>query len=193
MTLLAGLAEKTLLVLEERALCLFILLASPKKKPNKQTNKQKERWQGHRNSCGQLQRACVEESISTTITTKRIGSRTIFYLFSVWKCILRPLQNDYRTGGKATFLIDPQMVNEKNILGNKNVLPFFCYKATKRVEWRCCAAFYHPAKTVNNLIYCRTGLTLVVKHATSLFNSFCSNVARQDALFVVVGARFTLP
>ena len=83
MTLLAGLAEKTLLVLEERALCLFILLASPKK-----TNKQKERWQGHRNSCGQLQRACVEESISTTITTKRIGSRTIFYLFSVWKCIL---------------------------------------------------------------------------------------------------------
>ena len=41
MTLLTGLAEKTLLVLEERALCLFILLASPKK--NKQTNKQTER------------------------------------------------------------------------------------------------------------------------------------------------------
>ena len=39
MTLLTGLAEKTLLVLEERALCLFILLASPKKKPNKQTNR----------------------------------------------------------------------------------------------------------------------------------------------------------
>ena len=30
-----------------------ILLASPEKK----TNKQKERWQGHRNSCGQSQRA----------------------------------------------------------------------------------------------------------------------------------------
>ena len=30
---------------------LFYLLASQK------TNKQKERWQGHRNSCGQLQRA----------------------------------------------------------------------------------------------------------------------------------------
>ena len=66
----------------------------------------------------------MEESISTTITTKRIGSRTIFYLLSIWKCILRPLQNDYRTGGKATFLIDPQMVNEKNILGDKNVPPF---------------------------------------------------------------------
>ena len=33
----------------------FLLLASPKKK-NKQTTKQKERWQGHCNSCGQLQR-----------------------------------------------------------------------------------------------------------------------------------------
>ena len=129
MTLLTGPAEKTLLMLEERALCLFILLASPKKKQtNKQTNKLKERWQGHRNNCGQLQQAWVEESISTTITTKRIGSRTIFFLLSIWKCILRPLQNDYRTGGKATFLIDPQMVNGKNILGDKNVPPFFATK-----------------------------------------------------------------
>ena len=37
---------------------LLLLLASPKKK-NKQTNKQKEHWQGHRNSCGQLQRAAM--------------------------------------------------------------------------------------------------------------------------------------
>ena len=58
MTLLTGPAEKTLLMLEERALCLFISLASPKKKQtNKQTNKLKERWQGHRNNCGQLQQA----------------------------------------------------------------------------------------------------------------------------------------
>ena len=57
MTLLTGPAEKTLLMLEERALCLFILLASPKKQTNKQTNKLKERWQGHRNNCGQLQQA----------------------------------------------------------------------------------------------------------------------------------------
>ena len=32
----------------------FVLLAAPKKK-----NKQKELWQGHRNSCGQLQRARI--------------------------------------------------------------------------------------------------------------------------------------
>ena len=36
-------------------LLLLLLLASPKKK----TNKQKEHWQGHRNSCGQLQRAAM--------------------------------------------------------------------------------------------------------------------------------------
>ena len=108
----------------------FYFISFAKKNKYKQTNKQKERWHGHRNSCGQLQRAWVEESISTTITTKRIGSRAIFSLFSVWKCILRPLQNDYRTGGKGTFLIDPQMVNERNILGNKfkNVPPFFATK-----------------------------------------------------------------
>ena len=35
---------------------LLSLLASP---PKKQTNKQKEHWQGHSNSCGQLQRAAM--------------------------------------------------------------------------------------------------------------------------------------
>ncbi|CAH3045994.1 unnamed protein product [Porites evermanni] len=34
-------------------------------------------------------------------------------------------------------------------------------------------------KPVNNLICCKTGLMWVVKRATSLFNSFCSNVSRQ--------------
>ena len=38
----------------------FISFAKKKKtQANKQTNKQKERWQGHRNSCGQLQRARI--------------------------------------------------------------------------------------------------------------------------------------
>ena len=36
-------------------------------------------------------------------------------------------------------------------------------------------------KPVNNLICCKTGLMWVVKRPTSLFNSFCSNVARQVA------------
>ena len=38
-------------------------------------------------------------------------------------------------------------------------------------------------KPVNNLICCKTGLMWVVKRATSLFNSFCSNVAKQVAHF----------
>ena len=36
---------------------LFYFISFAQK--NKQTNKQKERWQGHRNSCGQLQRARI--------------------------------------------------------------------------------------------------------------------------------------
>ena len=34
-------------------------------------------------------------------------------------------------------------------------------------------------KLVNNLICCKTGLMWVVKRASSLFNSFYSNVAKQ--------------
>ena len=40
-------------------------------------------------------------------------------------------------------------------------------------------------KPVNNMIFCKTGLMWVVKRATSLFNSFCSNVARQVACFLL--------
>ena len=36
-------------------------------------------------------------------------------------------------------------------------------------------------KPVNNLICCKTGLMWVVKRTISLFNSFCSSVARQVA------------
>ena len=40
-------------------------------------------------------------------------------------------------------------------------------------------------KPVDNLICCKTGLTWVVKRATSLFNSFYSNVARQVVRFLL--------
>ena len=40
-------------------------------------------------------------------------------------------------------------------------------------------------KPVNNLICCKTGLMWVVKCATSLFISFCSNVAKQFARFLL--------
>ena len=38
-------------------------------------------------------------------------------------------------------------------------------------------------KPVNSLICCKTGLMWVEKRATSLFNPFCSNVAKQVARF----------
>ena len=56
----------------------------------------------------------------------------------------------------------------------------FCNTAAKRV----CCAFYHPCSNLFNLICCETGLIWVVKRATSLFNSFCSNVAKQVARFL---------
>ena len=40
-------------------------------------------------------------------------------------------------------------------------------------------------KPVNNLICCKTGFMWMVKRATSLFNSFCSNVAKQVARFLL--------
>ena len=46
-------------------------------------------------------------------------------------------------------------------------------------------------KPVNNLICCKTGFMLVVKRATLLYNSFCSNVAWQVKCFFV--AQFSEP
>ena len=45
------------------------------KKTNKQTNKQKERWQGHCNSCGQLQRARTLKKIKTRNIKKHSDTR----------------------------------------------------------------------------------------------------------------------
>ena len=46
-------------------------------------------------------------------------------------------------------------------------------------------------KPVNNLICCKTGFMWVVKRATSLFISFCSNVSKLVERFFV--ARFSVP
>ena len=51
-------------------LVLFYFISFAKKQTNKQTDKQKERWQGHRNSCGQLQRARI-------LIRKKIKTRNI--------------------------------------------------------------------------------------------------------------------
>ena len=38
---------------------LFYFISSAKKQTNKPTNRKKERWQGHRNSCGELHQARI--------------------------------------------------------------------------------------------------------------------------------------
>ena len=43
---------------------------------------------------------------------------------------------------------------------------------------------FKSVNMVNNLICCKTGLMWVVKRATSLFNSFRSNLAKQVARFL---------
>ena len=56
----------------------FVLLAAPKK------NKQKELWQGHRNSCGQLQRARIliqkkQEILKDTAIQEKLQLHTTSY------------------------------------------------------------------------------------------------------------------
>ena len=62
---------------------IFFLLASPKKKnTSKQTNKQKERWEGHRNSCGQLHwvkiliKKSKQEILENTAIQEKLQLRT---------------------------------------------------------------------------------------------------------------------
>ena len=56
----------------------------------------------------------------------------------------------------------------------------------KRVHLRC-YEFYHRRSNLSVASFFFAG----VKHATSLFNSFCSNVAKKSYTFFV--ARFTVP
>ena len=67
--------------------------------------------------------------------------------------------------------------------GQQKTRNLFCHSAAKLAMLPVLSLTLKP---VSNLICCKTGLMWVVKRATSLFNSFCSNVARQ-------GARFMLP
>ena len=53
----------------------YYFISFAKKKTNKETNKQKERWQGHRNSCGQLQRARTLKKIKTRNIKKHNDTR----------------------------------------------------------------------------------------------------------------------
>ena len=66
--------------------------------------------------------------------------------------------------------------------GNKDLqlVLHHCCKASCKVMLRVLAPTFKP---VNNLICYKTGLMWVFKRATSLFNSFWSNVAGQGACF----------
>ena len=66
--------------------------------------------------------------------------------------------------------------------GQEKTRNLFCHSAAKLAMLRVLSLTLKP---VSNLICCKTGLMWVVKRATSLFNSFCSNVARQVARFML--------
>ena len=66
---------------------LFYFISFAKKK--KRTNKQKERWQGHRNSCGQLQRVQIlliikkaQEILKNTAIQEKLLTATYIPLIS---------------------------------------------------------------------------------------------------------------
>ena len=56
------------------------------KQTNKQTDKQKERWQGHRNSCGQLQRAriLIKKKKQEILKSKAIQEKLQLHTTSYW-------------------------------------------------------------------------------------------------------------
>ena len=69
------------MTLKEDATYYFILFISfAKKQTNKQTDKHKERWQGHRNSCGQLQRARARIQMYNSYVSLAV----IFPLIEAW-------------------------------------------------------------------------------------------------------------
>ena len=73
--------------------------------------------------------------------------------------------------------------------GQQKKCSWSCNIAAKRVEQQLIPmmGFLPPTfKPVNNLICCMSGLMWVVKRATSLFNSFCYNVTRQVARFLLL-------
>ena len=65
----------------------FISFAKKKKtQANKQTNKQKERWQGHRNSCGQLQwvKILIKKSKQEILENTAIQEKLQLHTTSYW-------------------------------------------------------------------------------------------------------------
>ena len=66
---------------------LFYFINFAPQKTNKQTNKQKERWQGHRNSCGQLQwvKILIKKSKQEILENTAIQEKLQLHTTSYWR------------------------------------------------------------------------------------------------------------
>ena len=71
---------------------------------------------------------------------------------------------------------------EKRATKNVQLVLQHCCKTSWKAMVRVLPLTFKP---FNNMICCKTGLVWVVKRATSLFNSFCSKVARQVVRFLL--------
>ena len=88
-----------------------------------------------------------------------------------------------KVGSKDTHIIMEALVwSQQSKTGNKKKVQLVCNSAAKRVESCDIACFTTDVQT---------RLSWVAKRATSLFNSFCSNIAKQVAPFFE--ALFTVP
>ena len=64
--------------------------------------------------------------------------------------------------------------------------PLFVTLCWCKTSWKALLRVLPPSfKSVNNQICCKRGLMWMVKRTTSLFNSFCSNVAKRVARFLL--------
>ena len=65
----------------------FFISFAQKKNTSKQTNKQKERWQGHRNSCGQLHwvKILIKKSKQEILENTAIQEKLQLHTTSYWR------------------------------------------------------------------------------------------------------------
>ena len=100
-------------------------------------------------------------------------------LFIMRQTIRDPHGRHIRVRKKSQFWNRQYFIGtEKRATRHVQLVLQYCCKTS----WIAMLRVFPPTfKPVNNLICCKTGLMWVVKRATSLFNSFCSNIARQVA------------
>ena len=103
------------------------------------------------------------------------GFQRTFFSYRYWCFAAKPRQRGQRALHKTAG-------TEKLATKNVRLFLYHCCKTRWIVILRVLPPMFKP---VNNLICCKTGFMWVVKRATSVFNSFCSNVAEQVARFLL--------